>query len=257
MIVWRRPTIGIAIVLSLLSASGVAALDQPGWLVQKGQTRFVVIPSLHLARHNVIDQTKMRAYRSALDSVVEQAEQLYFERPGFRRALKSPPRTASTSVKPSPIANREGAGASGASFMGTEVELMFMNSFRSHPIRFLEPDHALVDAVRTMRASTQRGDLKADEPLSDVPTSQLIDHVITGNLEAACRSVEASRHRSPQFFRWIVDDRTARWAERIHMDPVAFDKAVVAVGLAHLCGDSGLPRRLSVAGFTVSRMPAR
>ncbi len=60
--------------------------------------------------------------------------------------------------------------------------------------------------------------------------------------------------RSPEMYSTLIDKRNAKWARELDTFLKGDDDAFVAVGIAHMLGEDGLPARLADLGYKVERV---
>ncbi|MCB2065067.1 MAG: TraB/GumN family protein [Erythrobacter sp.] len=77
---------------------------------------------------------------------------------------------------------------------------------------------------------------------------------LTGDEDTLAANVNAAMHASPELERVLLDERNARWAERIAGLIDAGRKPFVGVGAGHVVGDDGLIALLSTRGFETRRI---
>lgn len=84
----------------------------------------------------------------------------------------------------------------------------------------------------------------------------IVDEYRSENAEQSMDQLaELTRRFSPEFARHLLDERNARWVQRL--DPMLREGGVfVAVGAAHMGGERGLVRKLRSMGYDVRRVRA-
>lgn len=83
---------------------------------------------------------------------------------------------------------------------------------------------------------------------------EALEHWLTGDMAALERHADAGLLADPELRAILLDGRNLAWVDRIVTHIAAGRRPFVAVGSAHMLGESGLPALLAARGFRVQRI---
>ena len=125
------------------------------------------------------------------------------------------------------------------------------------PVRELEGAEAQLRMFDTMPAAQQRALLDSVvEDYADGATQddELRDYWLAGDMEAIRRDLAKDIARHPELYRRLMSDRNIAMDRKLAPMLARAPKPFVAVGAAHMVGETGLPALLARRGYTVSRI---